>query len=141
MAGLLDIAPAVETVVVRGVDVPVYGVSAKGIASLLGRFPELRMLFSGKKPDAGKLMDAGPDVLAAIIAAGIGFPGDKAQEDAAARLAVDAQAELLAVIVRLTFPNGIGSLGAKFAALGSLLNVAEASAEAPATKSRKSSSN
>lgn len=138
MAGLLDIAPAVETVSVRGADIPVYGVSAKGIALLLGRFPELRMLLSGVKKDAAVsgLLATGPDLVAAIIAAGIGFPGDAEQEEAAARLPLDAQAELLATIMRLTFPNGIGSLGEKLAALGSLLNV-EASPAAPATKSRK----
>ena len=47
MVGLIDIAPAVETVDVQSIPVTVHGVSAKGIAKgiahLLGRFPELRI--------------------------------------------------------------------------------------------------
>ena len=42
MVGLIDIAPGVETVEVQGAPVAVHGISAKGLASLLGRFPELR---------------------------------------------------------------------------------------------------
>ena len=52
MVGLIDIAPSVETVDVQGTSVAVHGVSAKGVAHLLGRFPELRKLMTGQEVDA-----------------------------------------------------------------------------------------
>ena len=52
MVGLIDIAPKIETVDVQGASVAVHGVSAKGVAHLLGRFPELRMLMTGQEVEA-----------------------------------------------------------------------------------------
>jgi hypothetical protein len=140
MPGLLDIAPAVETVDVRGSKITVYGVSAKGIAHLLARFPELRLMMTGRSVDVNRLMEIGGDAVAAIIAAGIGFPGDEAQEEAACRLSIDDQADLIAAILKLTLPKGVGPLVEKLTGMGVLLN-AEASSSAAVTKSRKQSSN
>ena len=95
MVGLIDIAPSVETINVLGAAVAVHGVSAKGVAHLLGRFPELRMLMTGQSVEADKLMAMGGDAVAAIIAAGCGYPGDEKAETIAGRFAVDAQADLL----------------------------------------------
>lgn len=133
MAGLLDIAPLTESVSVRGAKIEVCGVSAKGIALLLGRFPELRMLMTGKEVGIDRLMEMGGDAVSAIIAAGIGFPGDLDQEQAAGRLGVDAQADLLAAILRLTLPNGIGPFVEKLTTLGAVLG-ADQSPKARATK-------
>ena len=133
MAGLLDIAPAVDTVDVRGAAIEVFGVSAKGFTVLLGRFPELRMMMAGREVEVDRLMEMGGDAVAAIIAAGIGHPGDKDQEAAASRLGVDIQADFLAAIIRLTFPNGLGPFMEKLTALGGTLG-GEASPKGPATK-------
>jgi hypothetical protein len=76
MVGLIDIAPSVETVDMQGTSVTVHGVSAKGLAHLLGRFPELRMLMTGQEVETPALMAMGGDAVAAIIAAGCGYPGD-----------------------------------------------------------------
>ena len=76
MVGLIDIAPSVETVDVQGTSVTVHGVSAKGVAHLLGGFPELRKLMTGQEVEAEQLMAIGGDAVAAIIAAGCGYPGD-----------------------------------------------------------------
>lgn len=138
MAGLVDIAPVVENVDIGGNPIPVYGVSAKGIASLLARFPELRMMMSGKEVAIEQLMAMGGDAVAAIIAAGCGFPGDPDQEAAAARFSADTQADLLGPILRLTMPKGVGPFVEKLAKLGSVLG--EVSSTAPASKSRKQSS-
>ena len=48
MVGLVDIAPALEIVDIQGMPVNVHGISAKGLAFLLSRYPELRMLMSGQ---------------------------------------------------------------------------------------------
>ncbi|RWQ12334.1 hypothetical protein [Mesorhizobium sp.] len=142
MAGLLDIAPLTEKVPVGGAKVEVFGVSAKGVAVLLARFPELRLLMTGRDVGPEKLMAMGGDVVEAIIAAGIGFPGDDAQEEAAGRLNVEAQADLLAATLRLTFPNGLGPFVEKLTALGAVMGGGAAvSAKAPATKSRPRSRN
>ena len=135
MAGLLDIAPLTEKVSVRGADVEIYGVSAKGVALLLARFPELRMLMSGKTVEIDRLMAMGGDAVSAIIAAGCGYPGNEQAEDMAGKMSVDEQADLLAAILKLTLPNGVGPFVEKLTALGAILGAeAGASPKAPVTK-------
>ena len=96
MVGLIDVAPSVETIVVQSAPVAVHGISAKGLAILLGRFPELRKLMTGQEVETEQLMAIGGDAVAAIIAAGCGYPGDDAAESVASKLSLDAQADLLA---------------------------------------------
>ena len=124
MVGLIDIAPSVETVDVQGAPVAVHGISAKGIAHLLGRFPELRMLMTGQQVETEQLMTMGGDAVAAIIAAGCGYPGDEKAEAVAGKLSLDAQADLLAAILRLTLPRGVGPFVEKLTALGGILDAA-----------------
>jgi hypothetical protein len=138
MAGLLDIAPRVESVAVGGSAVDVYGVSASGIAALLSRFPELRMMMSGKDVGIERLMEMGGDVVAAIIAAGCGLPGNPDAEAIAARLGIEEQADLLSAVLRLTMPGGVGPFVDKLKSLGGSLGL-EASVAEPATKSPKPS--
>jgi hypothetical protein len=58
----------------------------------------------------------------------------------AGTLSLDVQADLLAAILRLTLPKGVGPFVEKLTALGSLLGVDDdPSATAPDTKSRKPS--
>lgn len=118
MPGLLDIAPAVETVEIRGTKVEVYGVSVKGIAYLLQRFPELRAMLSGREVNADRLIEIGGDAVAAIIAAGTGYLGNEQAEAVAGSLSLDEQADLLAAIVKLTMPGGVGPFVEKLSALG-----------------------
>lgn len=109
MPGLLDLAPSQKTVTIGTTAVPVKGVSAKGIVYIMGRFPEARMLMTGKAVDVTpeSLMKLAPEALAAIIAAGLGFPGDEAQEDAAAALPLEAQVDLIEAIAAVTMPKGV----------------------------------
>jgi hypothetical protein len=138
MAGLLDIAPLTESVSVGGASVEVFGVSAKGVAVLLSRFPELREMMTGREVAPARLMEMGGEAVAAIIAAGCGEPGSEYHEIAAGRLSVDVQADFLAKILKLTFPNGIGSFVGKLTALGEVVSEgADQSARAPAGKSQR----
>jgi hypothetical protein len=140
MVGLIDIAPKIETVEVQSTPVTVHGISAKGLAHLLGRFPELRMLMTGQEVQTEQLMAMGGDAVAAIIAAGCGYPGEEAAERVASKLSLDAQADLLASILRLTLPMGVGPFVEKLTALGGILEAdAAPSATEPALKSRKQS--
>ncbi len=95
MVGLIDIAPSVETVEIEGAFVAVHGVSASGLASLLGRFPDLRKLMTGLEVETAQLMVIGGEAVAAIIAAGCGYPGDEKAEAVAGTLSLDAQADFL----------------------------------------------
>jgi hypothetical protein len=121
MVGLIDIAPSVETIDVQGTSVAVHGISAKGLAHLLSRFPELRKLMSGHEVEIEQLMAMGGEAVAAIIAAGCGYPGDPAAENVAARLTLEAQVDLLSGILRLTLPGGFGPFVEKLTALGGLI--------------------
>jgi hypothetical protein len=121
MVGLIDIAPRTETVLVQGTPVPVHGISAKGLAHLLGRFPELRKLMTGQEVEIEQLMAMGGDAVAAIIAAGCGYPGDQHAEDVAASLTLEAQVDLLGAVLRLTLPGGFGPFVEKLTALGGLI--------------------
>ncbi|WP_291207084.1 hypothetical protein [Hyphomonas sp.] len=118
MVGLIDIAPLTKTVTIRDVAVEVSGVSARGIAQLLARFPELRALVTGREVAIENLLTLGGDVVAAIIAAGTGIPGDTAAEQAADRLSIDEQADLLVAVIELTMPRGLGPFVEKLSRLG-----------------------
>lgn len=118
MVGLLEIAPLTQIVTVRDQPIEVTGVSAKGVAQLLLRFPELRALISGRQVGHDQLLALGGDIIAAVIAAGCGHPGDELAEAASSRLGLDDQAELLAAIVKLTMPQGIGPFVDKLSRLG-----------------------
>ena len=120
MVGLVDIAPITSSVSIRGKDISITGVSARGIASLLARFPELRALMTGREVALEDLLKLGGDVIAAIIATGTGAPGDVDAEKAADNLTLEEQADLLAAIVELTMPRGLGPLVEKLSLLGLL---------------------
>lgn len=108
MAGLIDIAPAVKSVPIRGSDVDVFGVGAGAIAALLVRFPELKtMLQSRSLGDAAALMTLPDRILDAVIAAGLGGLGDADVERNVGNLALGEKAELLAAVVTLTMPGGL----------------------------------
>jgi hypothetical protein len=82
----------------------------------------------------------GGDAVAAIIAAGCGYPADDKAESVAAKLSLDAQADLLTVILRLTLPKGVGPFVEKLTALGGILHAdAAQSGTEPASKSRRPS--
>lgn len=137
MTGLLDIAPSQATVKINGTAVPVPGVSAEGLAYLLGRFPELRMAMAGRTVEATQWQALGGKIVAAIIAAGIGYPGDEDQEKAAAKLPAGLQLDLLEIIVKVTMPEGPLPFLERATAM---LNLAGApSNTAPATPLRKAS--
>ena len=120
MVGLVDIAPVTSMVSIRGQDITITGVSARGIASLLARFPELRALMTGREVGLDALLRLSGDVIAAIIAAGTAAPGDVDAEKAADNLTLEEQADLLGAIVELTMPRGLGPLVEKLSRLGFL---------------------
>lgn len=124
MTSLLDIAPAAETVRVRGVDLSITGISANGLASLLTNHPELRSLFTGGEDiDTTALLGMGGTVVAAIIAAGTGDPGNPTAIEVADKLGIADQATIMEAILRHTLPDGIGPFAEKLSALAAALGV------------------
>lgn len=116
MVSLTDIAPARTTVPVQGHTIEVNGITAKTIAALLERFPEVKLLMAGKQSTAN-LFELAPTAIAAIIAAGTGKPDDLDEEQAAARLPIEDQANLIEAISKLTFPSGFGPFVERIMAL------------------------
>lgn len=119
MPGLKDIAPSFTTVEVKGVAVPVTGVSALGVAYLFNRFPIVREMLSGKEVDLSvdALAALAPDAVAAIIAVGTGCVGDPEAEAVAASLGVEHQVQLLEAIIKETMPNGVAPFVEKLSAM------------------------
>jgi hypothetical protein len=120
MVSLVDIADLSKIVPIRGQDIAVTGVSAEGLAHLINEFPEVRSLMAGRGVDLSLegILSLAPKVLAAIIAAGTGSPGDKAVEAKAGSLGVGEQAELILAILEVTFPQGIQSFAQRLEAFG-----------------------
>jgi hypothetical protein len=112
MADLLDIAPstAVAIVTVNERRIKVRGVSIDTIASIVARFPELKMLFNGSGGDIVPRLIAGCGAaVGPVIAAGCGHAGEEEYEQRAASLLPEQQLKFVRAIFGLTFPNGIGS--------------------------------
>lgn len=130
MASLLDIAPSTTVVNVRGTAVDVTGVSAIGLAALLRRFPALLHAIQGRAVlSVESLYDLGPEIVAAVIAAGTGRPGNEQAEAVAASLGVSVQLELLSAILAETLPDGVEGFTKRLEALATA-----AGAEAVVTK-------
>lgn len=128
MTSLTDIARASSTVA----GVPIYGVSALGIAAIFERFPVVRQLFGGQSVDfsAEMLTKLAPEALAVVIACGVGKPGDRETEAEAANLPLHVQAEMLDAIISLTMPKGAGPFVEMVTRLGATLGLNTANAEA-----------
>lgn len=146
MVGLLDIAPPTRTVDVGGASLSVTGVSAQGIAYLIGRFPEVRdMMGGGKDPDAKiefspeRIMSLVPDAIAAVIAAGCGYPNNEEAEKKAASLPAEYQLDLITAIVELTMPKGAGPFFEKLNDV--MANVGDLSVKVPPMASEQPLSN
>lgn len=125
MTSLLDIIPQSVTVPIGAVEIECCGITAAGVANLIGRFPGLRgLLFpEGQQRQGEELSDplalihAAPETIAAIIAAGTGHPGEEDHEFAAAKLPIENQIDLLSAILNLTLPGGIVPFVEKITAL------------------------
>ncbi|WP_322893466.1 MULTISPECIES: hypothetical protein [unclassified Yoonia] len=103
MSNLIALAGVGKTVTIRGHDITVIGISARGISVLLSRFPSLLEAMNGKGLDGAALMKLGPDIVAALIAWGTGTPNDEAAEAAADSLDMNTQLALLEAIISETF--------------------------------------
>jgi hypothetical protein len=157
MNSFLDMAPTTARVVVVGeARYPVPGVKLKGIAYLLKRYWEpLAPVIAKMKAAAESKADGADaslledilalpdDIIAAIIAAGMGHAGSDQAEAIADSLAVGVQARLLAAIVGETMPDGavpfVESVVTLFVAIAREKAASERQPAAPSRTSRKRS--
>lgn len=123
MVGLLDIGPLTRIITVRGKELEVKGISAKGLFLLLDEFPEMRKLLSGSGVEAKpeQLIHQIPGAVASIIAAATGHPGDAMHiKFAAEELNLGEQAEIIQTAWDLTFPKGAQSFIEALGAVGAV---------------------
>ena len=106
MVGLLDIAPLTTTVKLGKEKIEVVGISAKGVACILQDFPQFAGMLSGGTLKGEELLAAAPDMVAAIIAAGTGTPGNDQAIERASMLPVEYQLDLLEAIIKISMPSG-----------------------------------
>lgn len=126
MVGLLDIGESVHKVTIRGKELDVYGIPVGDLVALIGRFPDLRKVIERRAGDIDPeaMMKLAPEIIAAVIAAGIAEEGDddktRAKSEAvAAKLSIGEQVSAITVIFKATFPQGVGSFVDELAALSS----------------------
>jgi len=118
MVGILDLLPKVEGVQIDDKQtLEVKGLSAKGIAYLLTRFPFLLKAISGEGIDLNAIFAEGPDSVGPIIAASCGYvPREhddgwnakcKEAEESASALDITTQMACLEAMARVTFKGGL----------------------------------
>src|SRR6185369_4733016 len=108
MKRLMDIAPSgavKNSVAVNGEEVEITKLSAKRITGILSRFPVVGELLDGKKPGTSKLVAVGAEAVAALIAAGCGYPDDVEAEAFASELPIEDQLTMVEAIARLSLPK------------------------------------
>lgn len=125
MVGLLDIAPATESVSVSGVPIAVFGVSVKALVDIVTAYPNVRAAFSNDAYEVGNLVREAPEAIADVIASAVGHPGDKQYVEAAAKLSVEDQLTILDAAMRLTLPSGMPSFLERLQRLSSGIATAE----------------
>jgi hypothetical protein len=137
-SGLSHIAsPSAKKVSVNGTDVDVCGVSFEGAVALLGSFPELMAMFRGRVVDAGTIIASGPKLVAAVLAAGTGAPGDAEAMDIASKLPIGTQLDLLEAIIAVTMPDGLPAFVTRLTRLIDSMGNAAGPASVPSIGKRK----
>lgn len=106
MSELLNIAPLVDHVSIRGATVTVRGIDIEEIAGLLTEFPILSTMIKEETFDVVKMLSISKRLSAALIAHAV----DEIDEANAMNLALSEKVEILNKVKRLTMPGGFGPL-------------------------------
>lgn len=106
MSELLNIAPLVDHVSIRGATVTVRGIDIEEMAGLLIEFPVLGTMLDAKTFDVVKLIGMSKQLSAALIAHAV----DEIDEANAMNLAFAEKVEILGKVKQLTMPGGFGPL-------------------------------
>lgn len=122
MSDFLSINPAPDTITINGKKIPVHGISMTGFGTLIPRFPNLMSDLTERVKKDGALslvaiIDVAGPAIGAILAAGLGYPGNEEAEKKAAQLDVSTQIKLLDKIVEKSMPDGVGPFVEQWGAL------------------------
>lgn len=104
MVGMIDIAPVVEKVDIRGTVCAVRGLELDQIVALCWEFPEIEQMWEKRKVDNQALLKLSRPAMGAIIAACV----DEIDAKNATNLSLGERVEVLAKIVKVTMPRGLG---------------------------------
>lgn len=103
----LDLAPVMRPVAISAGVLDVKGLSAHDLAALFVEFPQIASALDGDGTlNLSAMMQAGPDFVAAAIAAGAGHPGEQGRGIAKGLSASD-QFKLLKEIAAASMPEGL----------------------------------
>jgi len=131
MSSLLDLAPMVRVVSLRGKDIRFHGITAEGLVVLFTRFPELKKAIQAEGTiTAETLTKFGPPLLAAAIAYASEIDGESEMEEsalrkqrgklekAAAGLNIGEMLDVVRAVIEITFPGGVGPFVQELMAMG-----------------------
>jgi hypothetical protein len=147
MVSLTDIGPAKATVLIRGQELDIVGLTAENIAEILLQFPEIRRMLVQVDPGMdviNQLMLRIPDAINLVIAAACGVDlNDKEKREAACKAAanftVGEQYLIIESMLKITFPQGMANFLA--GVQGLFEQAGGARGWAPATTSHAQSNN
>lgn len=125
MSTLLELANTGRDVKVGDNTIKVFGISTETLISIITKYPAVTKAMSGVDVEGGDLMKIAPDAVAEIIVAGTGNSRDNKHLEAARRVPVEFQLDILTAILKQTFPSGVGPFVEKLVALGVLAKVPE----------------
>lgn len=106
MTDIVNFVPLDAKVEIRGQKITVRGLELEEIGGLLYRFPKFREIKQLNASDLIKLMDK--DIQSAVIAAAAGRAGNEKAEKSFANLSLGERVKIVAKIIELTAPDGIG---------------------------------
>lgn len=134
---LADVADIKETVTIQGQPVQVGGVTLLGLAGLIRDFPEVADMVDGKDSSitVDRIFEAGPGVVAILIADGCGETGNAAAIAGAAKLQVAEQLQVIAAMVKISLKDGIAPLVESLRTLtGAFVRAVDENTKAPDSK-------
>lgn len=134
---LMDTAPKTENVPFNGNYLVVQALSGDTILELMKTYPPLQGLAVGRKLDAAIIMDMGSQIISALVAASLGFPGDRAAEEKAKALPIETQLDVISAMGRCTFTQGFGPFAIRLK--GMFAAVYEEATKVQATRSQETS--
>lgn len=125
MVSILDIKRRSSVVETPDGDITVYAVSAAGITSIMSLVPTVRKLMAGtaklEELSIETLISVAPDFVAAVIAAGVDAGDDAATIEAAGKLAIGIQVDILKGVLEASMPKGLGPFLESLAGITSAL--------------------
>jgi hypothetical protein len=131
MTDIINFVPLTARVEIRGQKLSLRGLEFEEIGALIYRFPKFREIKALNVAELTKVMDR--ETQGAVIAAAAGRAGNAQAEASFANLSLGERARIVAKIIEVTAPDGIGPFVDLMLALKPPPDLAERAAEAAAS--------